>query len=287
MKKIIFILLSVCIGLSSCSEDDLGPSRFDTNPEKLNDLDQWIEDNIRSVYNIRVNYRWEDIESDMTYNLIPADSAKSDKLVRIIDYLWLKTYDEITGSRDFMATYAPKIIQFIGSSAINPSSHTQVLGTAESGLKITLYNVNALDMDNIDIDVLNDYYFHTMHHEFAHILHQTKNYPTEYNTISSGNYSSSGWQNRTDQEAWSLGFITPYASNEPQEDFVEMISIYITMPDFWAQMEAYPGTDLATINQKFDIVKEWLDSSWDIDIDELRDIITRRSADITSGNVQF
>lgn len=287
MKKIIYILFAVCLGFSSCSEDELGPSIFDTTPRDLNNLDKWIEENIRVPYNIRVNYRWEDIESNMTYNLIPADSSKSDKLVKIIDYLWIKSYDEITGSRDFMRIYAPKLIQFIGSAAINATSKTQVLGTAESGLKITLYNVNDLDMEHINIEQLNEFYFHTMHHEFAHILHQTKDYPTEYNTISSGNYSSSGWQNRSHEQAWELGFITNYASNEPREDFVEMISIYITDPAFWERMKAYPTTDLATINRKFEIVKDWLDTSWNIDIDELRDIITRRSKDIELGNVQF
>lgn len=49
-----------------------------------------------------------------------------------------------------------------------------VLGTAEGGMKITLYNVNDINPDQIDINLLNDYYFQTMHHEFAHILHQTK-----------------------------------------------------------------------------------------------------------------
>ena len=43
-------------------------------------------------------------------------------------------------------------------------------------MKITLYNVNDINPDKIDINLLNEYYFQTMHHEFAHILHQTKNY---------------------------------------------------------------------------------------------------------------
>ena len=57
--------------------------------------------------------------------------------------------------------------------------------------------------------MLNEYYFETMHHEFAHILHQKKSYPTEYNQISAADYSSTGWQNRTELQAWKLGFVTP------------------------------------------------------------------------------
>lgn len=34
----------------------------------------------------------EDIESDYTYTLTPADSAKSAKLAIIIKYLWLDSY---------------------------------------------------------------------------------------------------------------------------------------------------------------------------------------------------
>ena len=139
-------------------------------------------------------------------------------------------------------------------------------------------------IDPTDVEMLNEYYFETMHHEFAHILHQKKNYPTEYNQISAADYSSTGWQNRTEQQAWNLGFVTPYAGMEPQEDFVEVIANYLVKPDgFWENMLANAGTEGATkIQTKFDMVKEWLMTAWNIDIDELRTIIIRRSGDIDS-----
>lgn len=34
-----------------------------------------------------------------------------------------------------------------------------VVGTAEGGMKITLYNVNDIDPENIDVNMLNEYYF--------------------------------------------------------------------------------------------------------------------------------
>lgn len=281
MKKLIFyILIFVGVGFVSCSDDDMGPSIFDTTPRPKNDFDKWLEDNIRSQYNIALNYRWEDVESDMKYNLTPADLDRSIRLAKIVKYLWLETYDELTGSQDFLSTYAPKIMQFVGSPAVNPSTQTIVLGTAEGGMKITLYNVNDLDLVNPDIDKLNEYYFKTMHHEFAHILHQTKNYPTSYNEISAGKYSSAGWQNRTELEAWKLGFVTNYASSQPQEDFVEMIANYVTNPTRWKQMMENKETDVESLNKKLEIVREWLNTAWKIDLDQLRDIVTRRSADI-------
>ena len=77
---------------------------------------------------------------------------------------------------------------------------------------------------------MNDLYFHTMHHEFAHILHQTKTYPTEFNTISVGRYDASNWQYRGD-EVTSLGFVTTYASSEYREDFAETIACFIVYTD--------------------------------------------------------
>ena len=99
---------------------------------------------------------------------------KSKKLAKIIKYLWLESYDEIfdkTGkNKDFMRTYAPKVILLVGSSAINASSSTEVLGSAEAGIKVILYKVNAIDPT--DVEMLNEYYFETMHHEFAPYLHK-------------------------------------------------------------------------------------------------------------------
>ena len=86
-------------------------------------------------------------------------------------------FDKTGVNKDFMRTYAPKVILLIGSSAINPSSSTEILGSAEEGIKVVLYKVNSIDPT--DVEMLNEYYFETMHHEFAHILHQKKSYPTE------------------------------------------------------------------------------------------------------------
>ena len=64
-----------------------------------------------------------------------------------------------------------------------------VLGTAEGGKKITLYNVNDLNVKKINIEKLNNYYFETMHHEFAHILHQKRNFD-----LSTGSRRGNMWE---------------------------------------------------------------------------------------------
>ncbi len=61
-----------------------------------------------------------------------------------------------------------------------------------------------------------------MHHEFAHILHQTKNYDQSFKRISESFYIGGDWIYASDEDAQKKGFITAYAQNEANEDFVEM-----------------------------------------------------------------
>ncbi len=56
----------------------------------------------------------------------------------------MSPYDEVTGSRDFIRAYFPKIIFLSGSPAYK-SNGSIILGTAEGGKKITLFNVDALN----------------------------------------------------------------------------------------------------------------------------------------------
>jgi hypothetical protein len=110
-----------------------------------------------------------------------------------------------------------------------------LLGTAEGGLKITLYNANALKAD--DIELLNEWFFKTMHHEFSHILNQRYNRPTDFDLISNGKYNTVSWQDTPDSVALSQGFISPYASSQQREDWVEVIANYIVKDTvYWNQM---------------------------------------------------
>jgi hypothetical protein len=284
---------------TSCGEDDLDESTFGKIKVERNEFDSWLLDNYIKPYNIDLKYRFEDIESDMSYNLVPAELEKSKEMAKLIKHLWLGAYDEVCGEI-FMKQYGPRIINLIGSSAVNPDSKTEVLGTADKGIKVTLYKINSLDKTNIEL--LNLYYFRTMHHEFAHILHQTKNYPTEFNEISVNNYSPTGWMNRTNEQAHRMGFVSNYASSEAREDFVEVIANFLTRTDAaWNEIlrqatftdeeakEELPdkqaigtGNGKVIILSKLKIAREWLKSAWNIDIDKLRTVIAKRSTEIDS-----
>jgi substrate import-associated zinc metallohydrolase lipoprotein len=169
-----------------------------------------------------------DVEADMNYNLVPASFDKARDLALLTKYLWFDSYKELA-TEEFLKEHGPRIIHLIGSPAYNPQTGTIILGLAEGGIKVSLFRVN--DLDVTDFDQLNEYYFRTMHHEFAHIMHQTKSYPTEFNTLSNGRYDQSNWQDRNGGIVTSLGFITNYASSETREDFAETIANYVTRTD--------------------------------------------------------
>ena len=213
MKNILYILgLVLCMGLVSCSDDNEPSSEsiFTGATVQRDALDTWLLMNYAYPYNIDFKYKMEDIESDMKYTLVPADSAKAAKLAIIVKYLWLDAYAEVVG-QDFIKANVPRQIHLIGSPAYN-SEGTMVLGTAEGGLKITLYMVNELTEEMLhDYETLNEYYFHTIHHEFTHILNQRKPYDTSWDLISEGDFISGDWYQYTDQYAWQHGFVTPYA----------------------------------------------------------------------------
>ncbi len=241
MKLHKYLLMAACaMALASCSEEQLGPTIFPTDPEPVDPngytykFDKWVEQNFLIPYNLEFKYRMEDIESDMNYNLVPATFDNARDLCLLTKYLWFDAYKEhfeFTGDEhpeDFLKTYGPRILHLIGSPAYNANTGTEILGLAEGGLKVTLFKVNELSLTNVN--QLNEYYFRTMHHEFGHILHQTKTYPPSFNLLSTGRYDSGSWQSKPIGLMASQGLITPYASSQAREDFAETIANYLTRP---------------------------------------------------------
>lgn len=216
----------------ACSDEKLGPTIFpdvsdDADPNSYTyKFDTWLNQNFRDVYNVDFKYLMEDVEADMEYNLVPATYDNARDIALLTKYLWYDSYKELTGDESFIKSYGPRILHLVGSPAYNPQTGTQILGLAEGGLKVTLFKVNEMDVN--DIDMLNEYYFRTMHHEFGHILHQTKSYPTDFNLLSTGRYDDGSWQSKQPGYVASLGFVTNYASSQAREDFAETIANWLT-----------------------------------------------------------
>lgn len=297
MKKVYIVILGLAVGLGlgSCSEDaPSDPTNFPTTPVERNAFDQWLLKNFTYPYNVSFLYKMKDIESDMTKNLVPADSAKSTKLAIIIKYLWFDAYAEAIGP-DFIKENVPRVIHLIGSPAFN-SNGTIVLGTAEGGQKVTLYTVNSLTDENLkDYSYLNDYYFHTMHHEFTHILNQKVAYNKNFDKVTASGYVSGDWTNVEDVDAQKKGFVTAYAMEEGKEDFAEMLSTYVTStPTQWEKILSTAGankvdetlTARQALEQKLAFVRDYMSKSWGLDIDKLRDAVLHRGNELSSLDLE-
>ena len=290
MKKIYSLVLAAIVALSvtSCSNDDpKDDTIFPTTTTANDPFDKWLEANYTYPYNVDFKYKMEDVYSDMKYHLVPADSAKSAKLAIITKFLWFDAYAECVG-RDFVKANVPRIIHLIGSPGYNSGQGTMVLGTAEGGLIVTLYMVNKLTNQMLtDYDTMNEYYFHTMHHEFTHILNQKKPYSENFQHITESGYISGDWYRKNQRMANTQGFVTPYAMSEAREDFAEMLSVYVTTPPSgWQKIMTTAGKKGAPLIQaKLDIVRNYMKESWNLDIDQLRDIVIRRASELNSLNL--
>lgn len=288
-KKIGIFMFSSAL-LFSCSKEKINSeSIFVDRKVERNELDNYIDKTYTKDYNISILYKFVEKESDLDYNLSPASYESSIRMTKLLYHLGIDPYNKITGGKDFIRKYFPKLLNYIGSPAYR-NNGTFVLGTAEGGVKITLYLLNELNAETgKDIDFLNYYYFHTMHHEFGHILHQTKGYPASFAQITGAKYVSDAWSNIYDDKkdletVISDGFISAYASNEPNEDFVETYSYYITLsPQQWEErINSGDEAGRALIEAKLDIVRTYFQNIWNIDIDELRDEIVSRQADLAN-----
>lgn len=293
----IVLLFFAAFAVAACSDDDLSSTsvfNVDEIPER-SEFDNWLLKNYVNEYNIDFKYRYSDKEADRNYNVIPAKYDNAIAIAKLMKHMWIEAYVECV-SKDFLRTYTPRVIQLTGSYKYD-SNGSVVLGTAEQGMKVMLYGVNELDLDNLRVNTedpyeshstrpldLNYWFFHTMHHEFCHILTQTKNYSTDFQTISAGNYHATDWVNVKDKDAGKEGFVTGYASGEYNEDFAEIYASYVTLSEAgWQKIIDNAGTDgAAIINQKLDMVREYFSESWGIDIDKMRDIVLRRSSEVTS-----
>lgn len=291
MKRIVLLSITMlgCIfSCTSCSEDDLDPKSVITEEtSQPTPLDNWLYENYITPYNVEFAYRYVDMETDMTYNLTPASYEKSVQMAKLVRHLCFQSYDEVTGSMDFIRSYFPKMIYLVGSPAYN-NNGTVILGTAEGGTKITLYAVNRMDPTNVSL--LNEWYFKTIHHEFAHILNQTKPYSTDFDQVTGTSegiryVGNACWDvYATESAALKDGFISCYAATSADEDFVELVSIYVTnTAETWNSKLTTAGTTgRKMIEEKFEIVYKYMENDWNINLDELRKVVLRRQDEVPS-----
>ncbi len=300
-KNILYILplLLLALSLTSCEKDEIkSQSVITTDSYQMNDFDKWLEKNYVNPYNIMFKYRYEEIESDYNYYTIPADLECSVIMAHLVKYLCVETYNEVA-SVEFTRSYFPKMFYLIGTWEFR-NNGSYILGTAEGGKKILLAGINEVKDHVGDAEELNHYYIKTIHHEFTHILNQNRDFPTSFRQVTPNSFvNDSQFEEPYVSVYLQRGFITAYAQTNYNEDFAEMVSVYVTHSAEWweEQMVAadtmWEGdteqtqTGRALIEQKLDIMRAYMNDTWGIDIDELRDCILRRQGNITSGLIDL
>lgn len=265
MKYLPILLLTLLLACSKKEHLDtdlpgLGGETWVKGP-----LDFWLDTNFVNPYNIEVKYRFDRYELSLNKDLVPITESQVEPVMTTIAQTWVQPYIDEAGAT-FFKKYCQKQFVLVGSPQYN-TNNTVTLGTAEGGRKVVLFALNAFSLD--DKPGVREM-LHTIHHEFAHILHQTIMYPVEFKTISTG-YTGS-WNDYSLQEALDRGFVTQYARSGPDEDFVEMVSTMLVegKAGFDDIVASAPDDGAAKLRQKEEIVVRYFKENWQIDFYSLQ-----------------
>jgi substrate import-associated zinc metallohydrolase lipoprotein len=272
-------LFAVSLNACQTEDEELDVSFLDPAPGQKTALDLWLEENFITPFNIAVDYKWTPYEVAANKVLVPPKESQIKPVMEMVKKTWIDPYQELAGEA-FMKEYAPKQFVLVGSAQYNDDG-TFVLGEAESGRKITLFVINDFDSKNVPAV---KQMLQTIHHEFAHILHQTVLYPREYKQITPSGYTAS-WYNTSMQNALDLGFISPYARSSSDEDFVEMIATMLVegQEGFDELVSHASPTGQTKLRQKEAIVVAYFQDTWHMDFYALQAKTTTAIEKATCG----
>lgn len=315
-KKVnILVIMSLLISslLISCDEkEDFTESIFNTEIPELNpdsytyDFDKFLRDEFRVPYNLQFIYRMEDTGTNMNYNFCPPSYIKSKHMAVIIKELLFEVFKGnvfVSGyNKEFMYWNGPRIVQLTGNLAINPANLSQLQGSASSGVKLNIFDVNSLNVSSLKD--LKDKYIHGLFRDFGFILQSRERMPQSFVFFSSEYYKPSGW-NINEKIALSLGFVTPYAGSGALTDFSEVFARYLVCNEEewnndlsnaskgWKmnenKLEECPDYDGVNGNililDKLDMVRTWLRDNFNVDIEKLKFEVQRRILLLDSGYI--
>ncbi|CAK9050123.1 DUF4302 domain-containing protein, partial [Durusdinium trenchii] len=191
--------MSLLIALTTCyPADDVDVPVRDSEAQLETELDQFIEENFRSEYQMAIRYRFVDRFIDPTRRVTPPRLETVRPMLDFIQEFWIDPYLEIENGEEFFREHVPVEIVFLGGLIFNGDG-TVILGTADAGAQITFTNVNSVDPADEEWRTLQ---LQTVYHEFAHIVHQRYKLPGSYETITPLGYTSAGsWFILEDEEA--------------------------------------------------------------------------------------
>jgi|SRR5688572_13782329 len=226
------IMMSAFVLASSCYPDESVEAPVKTYPPSTDPIDIFIEENFTDKYGVAVRYKFIDRYVDQNRRVAPARRELVEPMLDFLTEFWIEPYLSVANGRRFFESHVPAEVIFIGSPIFNDDG-TIVLGLADAGARITLTEVNELDINN------RDWVFRqlgTIYHEFAHIVHQRYNLPPNWQEISPQGYTSLGsWYNLSDADALKRGFVSPYGTSTFNEDFAELVAVLLFDPDFYVK----------------------------------------------------
>jgi len=195
----------------------------------ITDIDKYIDKNFTQEFGMAIRYRFVDNYVGPTQRVTPPKVESVRPMLDFIDKYWIEPYMEVENGEEFFRKHVPAEIILLGGLIYNEDG-TVILGTADAGARITFTNVNAIDVNDEDWLLVQ---LHTVYHEFAHIVHQNYKLPSAFETISPQGYTSAGsWFVLSDEEALNRGFVSPYATSSPNEDFAETVAFFLFDKDF-------------------------------------------------------
>ena len=229
-NRISILLISAMLFATSCYDDESVTSPVKTVTPSADPIDIFIQTNFVDKYGVAVRYKFIDRYIDQNKRVAPVKRELVEPMLNFLTHFWVEPFINVPNGRRFFERHVPAEVIFIGSPIFNDDG-TVTLGLADAGARITLTEVNQIDIEN-QAWILRQ--LGTIYHEFAHIVHQRYNLPTGFQQISPDGYTSAGsWYNISDEEALRRGFVSPYATSSFNEDFAETAAFILFDPTFY------------------------------------------------------
>ncbi len=219
-------IIIICLMISSCSKEKLPQEPIiDLGGEswKMRTIDEYIQSQFINLYNMEIKYKWNPYEVNFYRTLVPPIEENVIPVLNTITNLWLKPYEK-TGGNNFLKKFPISKIVLVGSPEYQENG-AMVVGTAQGGSKINLYDINNFSTKYMQLVIS---LMGTVHHEYAHILHQSIRYPEAWGKISAHLYTET-WFNTSADDAKSQGFVSAYAKASEKEDFAETIAFLLVL----------------------------------------------------------
>lgn len=282
LKRGLLLVILGVFTLGCYNSEDVNVDEKDEITNRT-ELDKYIQTNFIDEYNMAIRYLYSDNYLDPGQSVAP---SKLENVIPMLDFIqnfWIDPYLEIGNGEAFFRKHVPAEIVFLGGLIYNDDG-TVTLGTADAGARITFTNVNAIDETDLE---WRDLQLQTVYHEFAHTVHQNYKLPSAFEDISPQGYTGGGsWFTLTDEQALQRGFVSPYSTSSPNEDFAETVAFYLFDTEFFenyiieedcqtaACVEANAGKVM--IAEKLSAIKQHYLKVTDVNLDDLREAVQSR-----------